>query len=390
MNLLKDLFVTKTVETVGNLVKSSVANRINSAYKKFMHRNKYLVTVSYTKDVYRLLKEVMCQQQGISNMVDFSHFRRTYTEGSFEFAPRSVTVNHEGKEIILSEIFICTTDKDGNSTKKETSSINITSKESIKHIESYLCSLARDHYLSKDTARCVYTFDKESKQHLGNFYSREVLKPILAEGRLTEILNDAKNFLKNKKIYRSKNIPFRRGYLLHGLPGTGKTSVAQYLAAKLNRDINVISSASLMECSNIQKLISRVSSESIVLIDDVDCIYNQREACDADMPKFNDFLAAFDSLIAPKGVIMILTANHVEKLDKALLRAGRIDRDWKFENCDLYQYKEFLKIFFPDQQFEEEKFIPYINKISPALFQEFLLRSETYEDLLTNLLQTVS
>ena len=66
---------------------------------------------------------------------------------------------------------------------------------------------------------------------------------VLDEGVKELILGDARDFLRSKTWYGDRGIPFRRGYLLWGVPGSGKTSIIHGLAGELGLDIYIVSLA---------------------------------------------------------------------------------------------------------------------------------------------------
>ncbi len=146
---------------------------------------------------------------------------------------------------------------------------------------------------------------------------REFFAPI--ESRVRE-------FLDGRKDYERAGIPWRFGVLLHGAPGTGKTSIAHVLASTLQRRLAVIPLADLRSDEDMVSAFDAVVDPSIVLIEDVDCAFIKRNNEDAEGITFSGFLNCIDGMLAPhNGRILIMTTNHVDRLDPALIRPGRID-----------------------------------------------------------------
>jgi len=162
-----------------------------------------------------------------------------------------------------------------------------------------------------------------------------------------DLLQDVERFLEHREIYHQRGIPHRRGYLLYGPPGTGKTSFIAALAGKLNYSISTmsLSNSSLTDEGLIQAL-SFLPSETILLLEDIDAIFTEDHSStkstsdEQDQPSsgscrgmktkklsFSGLLNALDGVSTAEGRLLFMTTNHKEKLDPALIRPGRVDRD---------------------------------------------------------------
>ncbi|KZT02544.1 uncharacterized protein LAESUDRAFT_738645 [Laetiporus sulphureus 93-53] len=159
---------------------------------------------------------------------------------------------------------------------------------------------------------------------------RPLQSVVLAQGVAERIEEDAKAFLQRRKWYEDRGIPYRRGYLFHGPPGSGKSSFIQALAGALSYDICLLNlSERGLADDKLIHLLSNAPERSFVLIEDVDAAFNKRVQTTADgyqsSVTFSGFLNALDGVASGEERIIFMTTNHPERLDPALIRPGRVD-----------------------------------------------------------------
>lgn len=146
-----------------------------------------------------------------------------------------------------------------------------------------------------------------------------------------ELLADARKFLHSQDWYEERALAHRRGYLLDGPPGTGKTSTIMALATELGLPLFVINPNAIGDDSLGEVL--QATSNGIVVLEDIDSLSSthSRKKAPADsaakpLLSLSGLLNAIDGLAASENRILILTTNKPEILDDALVRPGRIDR----------------------------------------------------------------
>ena len=179
-------------------------------------------------------------------------------------------------------------------------------------------------------------------------------------------------------------IPYRRGYLLYGHPGTGKSSFIQALAGALNYNICIINlSESALTDDRLNHLLCHAPERSILLLEDIDAAFhNTREKrvgysqCHV---TFSGLLNALDGVAAAEERIIFMTTNHVERLDPALIRPGRVDVQKFIGLATDYQVKELFLKFFPDQEIAATEFMNACkgSKLSTAELQGHLIRCKS-------------
>lgn len=168
----------------------------------------------------------------------------------------------------------------------------------------------------------------------------------------TKIINDIDNFVSNKKKYKLLGIPRKMGYLLYGSPGNGKSSLIYAIAKKYNKSIYKIN-LSVTKPDFIKQICS-VLQGSVVIFEDIDVckISHDREENDntenkkiIDRLELSDILEILDGYCYLNECIVIMTTNHINKLDGALIRSGRMDHKINFTNASVEQIIQIIKYF---------------------------------------------
>ena len=220
------------------------------------------------------------------------------------------------------------------------------------------------------------------RARLGN--NRKLDSVVLKEGQKEAITADLDRFFASRERYETLGIPWRRGYLLYGAPGTGKTSLVTALASELSLNVCVLSLASPnVTDEKIGNLLASVPRRSVILIEDVDAFFQHRKADTGVKVSYSGFINALDGVAAHEGSVVFLTTNHPQLIDEAAIRSGRVDFRLELSLCDRGQLERMFRKFFDDAA-AAAHFADTVpaDRWSPAQVQERLLKSHSVDDAL--------
>lgn len=189
-------------------------------------------------------------------------------------------------------------------------------------VESFLDEVRRFNVSDDDKRLAIYTNQYSVWRLLSLVYPRSPDTVILAEEKMQALIADVERFFSAKAWYKSYSIPYRRGYLLHGPPGNGKSSSVQALASHFQHDVYVLRAGKDLNDANFMELLIDLPQRAFLLIEDVDQISD--DGSENKLTR-SGFLNALDGLAATTGRIVFMTTNFMDKLDEALLRPGRAD-----------------------------------------------------------------
>ncbi|KAI0469004.1 BCS1 N terminal-domain-containing protein [Xylaria cf. heliscus] len=248
---------------------------------------------------------------------------------------------------------------------------------------------AREKYIEKDEHKTqIYRgttkamSSEPSWQRCMSRASRPFSTVILDEKTKKDLIDDVTDYLNptTQRWYANRGIPYRRGYLLHGPPGTGKSSLSLALAGFFKMRIYIVSLSSVNANEEVLgNLFAELPRRCVVLLEDIDSagLTHTREGNgkpENPPPENNDdmepgqitrgngdtnptpnsnarlslsgLLNILDGVASQEGRILIMTTNHLEKLDKALIRPGRVDMVVEFGLADDYMTTNIFKNIF--------------------------------------------
>ena len=158
-----------------------------------------------------------------------------------------------------------------------------------------------------------------------------------------ELAEDLDMFLQRETWYADKGIPYKRGYLFHGPPGCGKSSLVRAISNRSQRDVHYLNLANFHTEDDFRHAITHIPINALVVLEDVDCMKHDLKRTDTRHTAAGDdgredislsaLLNFLDGVNSVHGQIVIMTTNDASKLDPALKRPGRCDFTLRLGPC---------------------------------------------------------
>lgn len=211
---------------------------------------------------------------------------------------------------------------------------------------------------------------------------------ILPEDKLEIIYINITKFLENSKIFQEKNVPYKRGLLLYGPPGNGKTLLGKILACQAKANFIWVTPNHFGHNQGVTSFadiftFARKLSPTIVFLEDIDLIGGQDRSDRSFRETLCELLNQLDGFEENDGIITIATTNQIKVLDQALAtRPGRFDISIEFPNPDKETRKKLFKRYCQDfilaDDVDLEQLGESTNSLSCAYIAELVKRTAMF------------
>ena len=289
--------------------------------------------------------------------------------------------------IVMGKLAMCSRNIERNQKITVTTTLRIffaNKKKFMKRLSEYISGQVSEDRKAADERDYISVFNGEAMY--GRKYKRKMESIFTNDNEHYRLLNAIKDFQNNKEKYRNLSYPYSFSALLYGPPGCGKSSSILAVASALNMDISYIN----LSKTSVSQLLDRINNArcdgcrtNIIVFEDIDALTtsvssnrtkkgngnksartdldgssipaarkneDSRESpiLDAlstfgDAMSLSDLLNITDGLLATDGTVCIFITNHIEKLDAALLRAGRMNEIIEFGNINSCTAARMLK-----------------------------------------------
>lgn len=245
-----------------------------------------------------------------------------------------------------------------------------------------------DEFKFKHTAGRVgvFTFEKEWAR-LTDVPKRRLETVILEKATKQKLIDNISEFKASRSWYEDRGLPFKLTMMLHGVPGTGKSSLIKALASHFEMHLCVLNLSTMSDWI-FQRALSTAPENSIIVIEDFDSASAtkarsslipaiQAPSDDADDGRPTDdkdargsidqsqekplsfltlsgILNSLDGVVALDGTIVILTTNVLKDIDPAILRPGRIDRIVELKHLESPEVHDYVQLMFPDSVYDKD------------------------------------
>jgi AAA+ superfamily predicted ATPase len=333
--------------------------------------------------------------------------------------------NHDITYVLSTELITVYTDKD---RKRENYKVTLTAvideyekTDVLDEFSQHCLSEYINNLTSSKWTQQIYTNNGNEWKASPSNNSRKLDTIILKDGLKDEIKSDLQLFLNSEDWYKERDIPYSRGYLFYGNPGTGKTSMIKGMSLYCKRHIHFLMLSEVRSDSELIELLKKINyKETVLVIEDIDAMADIVKDRDSDAGSSNSniesdesstdstsfkkikttgdniiimtgnqqpgevsqkssltlsgLLNAIDGVFTCDGRILIMTTNHPEVLDSALIRPGRVDSKYFFSNCSKEQIRDLYEMFFNASANEEQIKKIKNGEYSPAHISSVFLR----------------
>jgi len=275
------------------------------------------IPIKLRRRPYKYDKDDFCYVQ-----MGFGEYKYTYTIPATKTEPEKtaeflISYRHEDKVVGTQD----------NTEKFTYMTIRTDSPEIFHHFYRE-CDNFLENNEHDESKLHVYVMSKYGDWMRYNKIPSRTLDTVYFDEKLKQKLRtDVTTFLKMEKEYDEFGIPYKKNYLLTGIPGSGKTSIIKAMCKEIGFNLCIFSINHDIDNNTALAAFRDIPPKSVLLFEDIDCLFEKRISTSENKSNFtfSNLLNLLDGVFFRKGLISFITTNHPENLDHALLRQGRTD-----------------------------------------------------------------
>lgn len=352
------------------LIKNIDGSRITSLIARFQYNNitihsntfKYRNVIKYLRNEYgKYIKSICIENTDDSDIKKINNFSTKNIKINYNNNTMFISI-YDNKICVSSKASVIIIEAFINHISNDNSEKIITIYHAAKKISK---SDDNNHNSNKNTSVYWDRSDSITNKTLEN--------TILDEKNHKELFGDIESFMNKERYYYKVGQPFKRGYLIHGIPGCGKTSIIKAIAANYRLPVFVIDLSITKNNNELTKLINSINSyvgnnKHMVIYEDIDrtTFFAEKYRTELTM---NCLLNILDGVDEAYGRITVMTANNISNIvsNDALIRPGRIDKIVELSFCTDVQLSQIMKLYY-DKEFNIVNSI----KITPAKVIQYI------------------
>ena len=340
----------------------------------------YILTILNNENLYNIICWYLFTKyhDKIKNIV--LHNNGIHTNNIYQFEKGNIIIEYKKEKISISGIV---TDKIFETSTKygfiKKLVIECKNKDTLEYFFEHIKLEKQKTFNEKVDKISVYVHEHGDWNMYRTYPKRNIDSVVIDNHIKNNIITNINNFYNDVVDYKKYGMPHKNVILLHGPPGTGKTSLLFALASYFNKNICILNFGSNITDEDFIHLMADIPENSFLFFEDVDALFKNREAVTKGTKgylSFSTILNFLDGNLRIDGLITFLTTNHLDKLDPALTRTGRINLLEKLDYPNKEQIADFYKLYYPKCKKEDlQKFVNIcskIKKLSPSTINTFL------------------